>query len=61
MLTAPTMSPNGRGTPLPDQPVCDHPIHELREQVYRDLMDPQAAADELQKRAEAEWAAQGFS
>ena len=34
---------------------------ELREQVYRDLMDPQAAADELQKRAEAEWAAQGFS
>ena len=25
---------------------------ELREQVYRDLMDPQAAADELQKRAE---------
>ena len=34
---------------------------ELREQVYRDLMDPQAAADELQKRAEGEWAAQGFS
>jgi multiple sugar transport system substrate-binding protein len=34
---------------------------ELREQVFRDLMDPQAAADELQKRAEGEWAAQGFS
>ncbi len=33
---------------------------ELREQVYRDLMDPQAAADELQKRAEAEWQAQGL-
>jgi hypothetical protein len=34
---------------------------ELREQVFRDLMEPQAAADELQKRAEGEWAAQGFS
>ena len=33
---------------------------ELREQVFRDLMDPQAAADELQKRAEAEWQAQGL-
>ena len=34
---------------------------ELREQVYRDLMTPQAAADELQARAEAEWEAQGFA
>jgi ABC-type glycerol-3-phosphate transport system substrate-binding protein len=33
---------------------------ELREQVYRDLMTPQAAADELQKRAVAEWQAQGL-
>jgi ABC-type glycerol-3-phosphate transport system substrate-binding protein len=33
---------------------------ELREQVFRDLMEPQAAADELQKRAVAEWQAQGL-
>lgn len=33
---------------------------ELREQVYRDLMSPQEAADELQARAEAEWQAQGL-
>ena len=34
---------------------------ELRDQVARDLMEPQAAADELQKRALAEWEAQGLS
>lgn len=34
---------------------------ELREQVYRDLMTPSEAAAELQKRALAEWEAQGFS
>lgn len=33
---------------------------ELREQVYRDLMDPAAAAAELQARALAEWEAQGL-
>jgi len=33
---------------------------ELREQVYRDLITPQEAADELQKRALDEWAAQGL-
>ena len=33
---------------------------ELREQVYRDLMTPQAAADEMQKRAVDEWKAQGL-
>jgi maltose-binding protein MalE len=33
---------------------------ELREQVYRDLMTPQAAADEMQKRALDEWKAQGL-
>lgn len=33
---------------------------ELREQVYRDLMSPQDAANELQARAEAEWQAQGL-
>jgi ABC-type glycerol-3-phosphate transport system substrate-binding protein len=33
---------------------------ELREQVFRDLMSPQDAADELQARAEAEWQAQGL-
>jgi maltose-binding protein MalE len=34
---------------------------ELREQVFRDLMTPQAAADEMQKRALDEWEAQGLS
>lgn len=33
---------------------------ELREQVYRDLMKPEEAAAELQKRALAEWEAQGL-
>ncbi len=33
---------------------------ELREQVFRDLISPQAAAEELQKRAVAEWQAQGL-
>lgn len=33
---------------------------ELREQVFRDLISPEAAAEELQKRAEAEWQAQGL-
>lgn len=34
---------------------------EVREQVYRDLMSPAEGAAELQRRAEAEWAAQGLS
>lgn len=34
---------------------------ELKEQVYRDLMSPTDAAAELQKRAVAEWEAQGLS
>lgn len=34
---------------------------EIREQVYRDMMAPAEAAAELQRRAEAEWAAQGLS
>ncbi|MCB0156504.1 MAG: extracellular solute-binding protein [Caldilineaceae bacterium] len=34
---------------------------EIREQVYRDNMSPAEAAAELQRRAEAEWAAQGLS
>lgn len=33
---------------------------ELKEQVYRDLMSPEDAVAELQKRAEDEWAAQGL-
>ncbi|MCA9964366.1 MAG: extracellular solute-binding protein [Anaerolineales bacterium] len=34
---------------------------ELKEQVYRDLMSPTDAVAELQKRAVAEWEAQGLS
>jgi len=33
----------------------------LKEQVYRDLISPQEAVAELQKRAVAEWEAQGLS
>jgi maltose-binding protein MalE len=33
---------------------------DLREKVFRNTMKPQEAADELQKRAEAEWQAQGL-
>ena len=36
-------------------------LWELREQVYRDLMTAQEAADELQRRAMDEWEAQGLS
>ena len=48
----------GRRCPINDFVITQYT--ELREQVYRDLMEPQAAADELQKRAEAEWQAQGL-
>jgi maltose-binding protein MalE len=48
----------GRRCPINDFVITQY--RELREQVYRDLMEPQAAADELQKRAEAEWQAQGL-
>jgi len=48
----------GRRCPINDFVIAQY--RELREQVYRDLIDPQAAADELQKRAEAEWQAQGL-
>jgi len=48
----------GRRCPINDFVITQYT--ELREQVYRDLIDPQAAADELQKRAEAEWQAQGL-
>lgn len=48
------------GRRCPIQPFVNTQYQELREQVYRDLMDPQAAADELQKRALAEWDAQGL-
>lgn len=48
----------GRRCPIND--FVNNQYAELREQVYRDLMTPQAAADELQKRAEAEWAAQAL-
>ena len=34
---------------------------EIREQVYRDLITPAEGAAELQRRAEAEWTAQGLS
>ncbi len=34
---------------------------EVREQVYRDNMSPEEGAAELQRRAEAEWAAQGLA
>jgi len=49
------------GRRCPIHPFVQTQYQELREQVYRDLMDPQAAADELQKRAVAEWEAQGLS
>lgn len=48
----------GRRCPINDFVITQY--RELREQVYRDLMESQAAADELQKRAEAEWQAQGL-
>ena len=48
----------GRRCPINDFVITQYT--ELREQVFRDLMDPQAAADELQKRAVAEWQAQGL-
>jgi multiple sugar transport system substrate-binding protein len=48
----------GRRCPINDFVITQYT--ELREQVYRDLMEPQAAADELQKRAEGEWQAQGL-
>ena len=35
-------------------------LWDLREQVYRDLITPQEAVTELQKRAEDEWEAQGL-
>ncbi|MCY3709765.1 MAG: twin-arginine translocation signal domain-containing protein [Caldilineaceae bacterium] len=35
-------------------------LWDLREQVYRDLITPQEAVAELQKRAEDEWEAQGL-
>jgi maltose-binding protein MalE len=49
------------GRRCPIQPFVITQYQELREQVFRDLMDPQAAADELQKRALGEWEAQGLS
>jgi hypothetical protein len=49
------------GRRCPIQPFVVAQYQELREQVYRDLMDPQAAADELQARALAEWEAQGLA
>jgi len=49
------------GRRCPIQPFVNTQYQELREQVFRDLMDPQAAADELQARALAEWEAQGLS
>jgi len=36
-------------------------VNELREQVYRDFMTAEEAVAEMQKRAEAEWEAQGLS
>lgn len=48
----------GRRCPINDFVITQYT--ELREQVFRDLIDPQAAAEELQKRAEAEWQAQGL-
>ncbi|GIK75944.1 MAG: sugar ABC transporter substrate-binding protein [Chloroflexota bacterium] len=48
----------GRRCPINDFVITQY--QELREQVYRNLIDPQAAADELQKRAVAEWQAQGL-
>ncbi|MFZ1768125.1 MAG: extracellular solute-binding protein [Caldilinea sp.] len=48
----------GRRCPINDFVITQYT--ELREQVYRDLMSAQAAADELQKRAEGEWQAQGL-
>ncbi len=44
----------------PIQPFVNTQYAELREQVFRDLMTPQAAADELQNRALTEWDAQGL-
>jgi multiple sugar transport system substrate-binding protein len=49
------------GRRCPIQPFVNTQYQELREQVFRDLMDPQAAADELQARALAEWEAQGLN
>ena len=48
----------GRRSPIHNFVVTQYT--ELREQVYRDLMTPQAAADEMQKRALDEWKAQGL-
>jgi multiple sugar transport system substrate-binding protein len=48
----------GRRCPIQSFVISQY--QELREQVFRDLMDPQAAADELQARALAEWEAQGL-
>jgi hypothetical protein len=48
------------GRRCPIQPFVNTQYQELREQVFRDLMTPQAAADELQARALAEWEAQGL-
>lgn len=48
----------GRRCPIQSFVITQY--QELREQVYRDLMDPQAAADELQNRALTEWEAQGL-
>ena len=36
-------------------------VNELREKVYRDFMTAEEAVAEMQKRAEAEWEAQGLS
>ena len=48
----------GRRCPINDFVITQYT--ELREQVYRDLMSAEDAAAELQKRAEAEWQAQGL-
>lgn len=48
----------GRRCPIQSFVITQY--QELREQVYRDLMSAQEAADELQKRALTEWDAQGL-
>lgn len=49
----------GRRSPL--HPFVQTQYVELREQVYRGLMTAKDAAAELQKRADAEWKAQGLT
>ena len=48
------------GRPSPLHWFVNTQLWELREQVYRDLITATEAVEELQKRAEVEWEAQGL-